>query len=148
MDFCTVDDEENGFDSNWIDSIMKCVSNVSYSVVLNGQAGDIFHPARGLRQGDPLSPFLFLICGEGLSSLMRLALREGHLKGVKANRRGPQISHLLFADDCILFREATERGAGFLKKFYASMKTIRDNDSILISLWFSLALTLERKKKD
>ncbi|KAA3488779.1 reverse transcriptase [Gossypium australe] len=73
-----------GFDPNWINSIMKCTSTVSYSVVLNGQAGDIFHPTRGLRQGDPLSLFLFLICGEGLSSLMRMALRERHLKGIVA----------------------------------------------------------------
>ncbi|KAA3486186.1 reverse transcriptase [Gossypium australe] len=105
-----------GFDPNWINSIMNCIAAVSYSVVLNGHAGDIFHPSRGLRQGDPLSPFLFLICGEGLSSLMRQSIQEGHLKGVKASRRGPQISHLLFADDCILFGEANERGAGLIKK--------------------------------
>ncbi|KAA3482534.1 LINE-1 reverse transcriptase isogeny [Gossypium australe] len=58
----------------------------------------------------------FLICGEGLSSLMRLVQREDNFRGVKASRRGPQISHLLFADDCILFGEATERGAGLLKR--------------------------------
>ncbi|KAA3465119.1 reverse transcriptase [Gossypium australe] len=105
-----------GFDPNWIRSIMNCISTVSYSVILNGQIGDTFHPSRGLRQGDPLSSFLFLICGEGLSSLMRKATNEGLLQGVKANRRGPQISHLLFADDCILFGEANERGAGLFKK--------------------------------
>ncbi|KAA3474991.1 reverse transcriptase [Gossypium australe] len=105
-----------GFDPNWISSIMNCISIVSYSVILNGQIGDTFHPSIGLRQGDPLSPFLFLICGEGLSSLMRKATNEGLLKGVKVSRRGPQISYLLFADDCILFGEANERGAGFFKK--------------------------------
>ncbi|KAH1063495.1 hypothetical protein J1N35_028482 [Gossypium stocksii] len=62
---------------------MKYVSTVSYQVVLNGYVGGKFQPTRGLRQGDPLSPFLFLICGEGLSSLMRLAAREGLSKGVK-----------------------------------------------------------------
>ncbi|KAA3458179.1 reverse transcriptase [Gossypium australe] len=100
-----------GFDQNWISSIINYISTVSYSVILNGQIGDTFHPSRGLRQGGPLSPFLFLICGEGLSSLMRNVTNEGLLKGVKASRRGPQISHLLFADDCILFGEANERGA-------------------------------------
>ncbi|KAA3472916.1 reverse transcriptase [Gossypium australe] len=59
---------------------------------------------RGLASGRSISPFLFLMCGEGLSSLMRLAMNEGSLKGVKASRSGPKISHLLFADDCILFR--------------------------------------------
>ncbi|KAK5771923.1 hypothetical protein PVK06_048179 [Gossypium arboreum] len=75
------------------------------------QLGVKFQPCRGLRQGDPLSPFLFLICGEGLSSLMRVAAKEGLLKGVKASRNSPPILHLLFADDCILFGEATRRGA-------------------------------------
>lgn len=48
-----------------------------------------FQPKRVLWQGDPLSLFLFLICGEGLSCLMSLALQEGHLKGIKASRMGP-----------------------------------------------------------
>lgn len=60
----------------WIDMIMKCISSVSYSVVVNGSVGERFKPRRGFHQGDPLSPFLFLICGEGLSSLMHLALQE------------------------------------------------------------------------
>ncbi|KAK5793506.1 hypothetical protein PVK06_034655 [Gossypium arboreum] len=75
-----------------------------------------FTPSRGLRQDDPLSPFLFLFCGEGLSSLMRTAMKKKINRGVKASRSGPQISHLLFADDCILFGEATERGAVYLKQ--------------------------------
>ncbi|KAA3467760.1 reverse transcriptase [Gossypium australe] len=78
-----------GFEPNWVNLIMKCISTVSYVVVLNGQAGNIFYPSRGLRQGDPLSPFLFLIFGEGLSSLMRLVQREENFRGVKASRRGP-----------------------------------------------------------
>ncbi|KAA3481337.1 LINE-1 reverse transcriptase isogeny [Gossypium australe] len=82
----------------------------------NVLARNIFYPSRGLRQGDSLSPFLFLICGEGLSSLMRLVQREENFRWVKESRRGLQISYLLFADDCILFGEAMERGAGLLKR--------------------------------
>lgn len=65
-----------------------------------------------LGQGDPLRSFLFLMCSEGLSSLMRLALKEGLLRGAKVSRRGLEISHLLFTDDCILFGEASDRGQG------------------------------------
>ena len=64
-------------------------------------------PSWGLRQGDPISPFLFLFCAEGLSSLLKQATSTGSLKGVAACPHGPQISHLLFADDSIIFCRAT-----------------------------------------
>ncbi|KAG8483631.1 hypothetical protein CXB51_022417 [Gossypium anomalum] len=92
-----------GFESEWVALIMKCITTASYAVSINGRRGRIFQLTRGLRQADPFSPFLFLICSEGLSSLMRLAMEEGLLKGAKARRRVPEISQLLFTDDCILF---------------------------------------------
>ncbi|KAA3462890.1 reverse transcriptase [Gossypium australe] len=105
-----------GFSATWIKLIMKCITSVSYTVIINGNRGSPFQSSRGLRQGDPLSPFVFLFCSEGLSALMRLAQQNGLVKGAKASRHGPEISHLLFADDCILFGEATERGARILKE--------------------------------
>lgn len=60
---------------------MNYVSSVSYSIILNEKVGERFKLNRGLRQGDSLNPFLFLICGEGLSSLMSLADQDGLLKG-------------------------------------------------------------------
>lgn len=65
-----------GFDSRLIELIMRCISSTSYGVCLNGEEGEIFYPSRGLRQGDPLSPYLFLFCSEGLSALMRLARKD------------------------------------------------------------------------
>ncbi|KAA3460765.1 reverse transcriptase [Gossypium australe] len=104
-----------GFARKWIDLIMKCITTVSYTVLINGSRGRIFNPYRGLRQGDPLSPFRFLICSEGLSALMRTAKKNGLIRGARASRRGPAISYLLFADDCMMFGEATEKGAQVLK---------------------------------
>lgn len=94
---------------------MRCVTTTSFSVIVNGSCGDRFMPSRGLHQGDPLSPFLFLICSEGLSALMRLAMTEGRIKRVKATRQVPSISHLLFVDDSVLFGGATIEGASVLK---------------------------------
>ncbi|KAH1055099.1 hypothetical protein J1N35_033164 [Gossypium stocksii] len=95
---------------------MKCTTSVSYSVLINGFNGEKFQPARGHRQGDPLSSFLFLLCEEGFLSLMRLAMKEERLKGVNASRSGPAVSHLLFANDCIWFGKASMRGASLFKE--------------------------------
>lgn len=95
---------------------MRCITSVTYSVNVNGKLRRVFHLSRGLHQGDPFSSFLFLLCSKGLSVLMRLTLRGGFMKEAKASRRGPQIYHLLFTDDSILFGEASDRGVTLLKE--------------------------------
>jgi hypothetical protein len=92
-----------GFSTQWISWIMMCVETVDYSVIVNGNIVGPIIPGRGLRQGDPLSPYLFIICAEGLSALIRQAEARGDIHGTKICRNAPIISHLLFADDCFLF---------------------------------------------
>ncbi|KAL0449472.1 UNVERIFIED_CONTAM: putative mitochondrial protein [Sesamum latifolium] len=96
-----------GFDHRFINLIMNCVTSVSYSFLLNGNEFGSLSPSRGLRQGDPLSPYLFLLCTQAFSSLIQNAEQEGHIKGVSICRRAPSISHLLFADDTQIYCEAT-----------------------------------------
>ncbi|XP_074293887.1 uncharacterized protein LOC141621071 [Silene latifolia] len=92
-----------GFDSSWVSRVMACVTSVSFSVLINGMPTEEFRPSRGLRQGDPLSPYLFILCAEVLSSLMRRAVEVRSLHGVRVAANAPLISHLLFADDSIFF---------------------------------------------
>ncbi|KAK8618177.1 hypothetical protein V6N13_116045 [Hibiscus sabdariffa] len=92
-----------GFAPSWVDLIMRCVSSVSSRVRVRGALSEAFHPQRGLRQGDPLSPFLFLFCSEGLSATLTAAQQEGHLPGVRASKHGPPVNHPLFADDSLVF---------------------------------------------
>jgi ribonuclease HI len=92
-----------GFAERWIQLVMMCVTTVKYSVVINGEPCGHITPTRGIRQGDPISPYLFLLCAEVLSSMVSKANREGLLTGVPTSKRGPKISHLFFADDSLLF---------------------------------------------
>ena len=72
---------KHGFDSRWVNLIMVCVTSVEYKVRFNSNETNPFLPTRGLRQGDPLSPYLFLLCAEGLSALISHEESEGNLKG-------------------------------------------------------------------
>jgi hypothetical protein len=78
---------------------MKCVSTVTYRIKVSGAFSDSFVPERDLRQEDPLSPYLFLLCAEGFSALLDKAQEDGLISGVRICRNAPSISHLLFADD-------------------------------------------------
>ncbi|KAL0361467.1 UNVERIFIED_CONTAM: hypothetical protein Sradi_3831200 [Sesamum radiatum] len=69
---------------------------------------DYSHPKRGLYQGDPLSPYLFLFYAEALSYLIAKAELQGEVRGIAISRQGPRVSHLLFADDTLIFCQATE----------------------------------------
>ncbi|XP_074267199.1 uncharacterized protein LOC141590510 [Silene latifolia] len=102
------------FPEIFIDLIMNCVSSVSYEVLLNGSPGKSFKPKAGVRQGDPISPYLFALGTEVLSQLLCVAQEKELLNGISVCRGATPISHLLFADDAIFFLEANQKSCQIL----------------------------------
>ena len=95
-----------GFSSKWVDWIMTCIETVSYQVLINGEPKGSISPSRGIRQGDPLSPYLFIICTEALIARIKQAEWFGKIQGFHLSRASPPVSHLLFADDSLFFCKA------------------------------------------
>ncbi|GAA0156679.1 hypothetical protein LIER_38321 [Lithospermum erythrorhizon] len=86
---------------------MDYVASVSYSILVNGTQTGYFKPGRGLRQSDPLSPYLFIICREGLISLLNNACVSGELQGISMGANTATFSHLIFAYDTLLVGRAS-----------------------------------------
>ena len=97
-----------GFQKRWVKLMMACITTASYSVLINGEPHGHITPSRGLRQGDPLSPYLFLMCTEGLHGLINKVVTQGDIRRISISRNGPKLTHLLFADDSLIFSRATE----------------------------------------
>lgn len=168
----------HGFHPTWIQWISQCLTTSSFSILLDGAPYGKFSPTRGLRQGDPISPFHFILRSKILS---RLLLREenlGTLHGIKIVRFSPPISHLLFTDDVMILSKAKNAESNvilkclstyskcsgqhinfskssifFSKNFKPSMKA--SINSILRmphiparAKYFGIPLFIQRKKKD
>jgi len=95
-----------GFDDRWIEWIMSMISTPSMSILLNGTLTETFKPSRGLRQGDPLSPFLFIIVVDGLGRLIKARVNNGKLKGLRLWGEDLTITHQQFVDDVIMYSQA------------------------------------------
>ena len=87
--------------------IMECVTSVSMNILWNGEVTKAFAPGRGIRQGDPLSPYLFVLCIERLSHGITNAVMDGNWRPIRLAKNGTPLTHLFFADDLILFAEAS-----------------------------------------
>jgi hypothetical protein len=113
-----------GFPSNLIQTIMNCVSTVSFSILVNGQPCHYFKPNRGIKQGDPLSPYLFILCADVFSGLITKAQNHSTINGIAIAQNAPKVSHLFFADDSIIFCRAKKEEAIQLKAIFDEYQRI------------------------
>lgn len=118
-----------GFENVWIQWIMSCVTTVKYSVLINGSPEGFIVPERGLRQGDPLSPYLFILCAEVLFHLMNKAMADRSLLGIKVSNQAPAVNHLVFADDSLFFSMANVKAAKKLEEIFKTYEAVSGNQS-------------------
>ena len=104
------------FPKDWFDLIMSCITSANLSVLVNGERLDSFSPSRGIRQDDPLSPYLFIFYMEYPAALIETEKSYGNWTGIKTSREGPIFSHLFFADNLFLFAKATKTKCLTVKK--------------------------------
>lgn len=107
--------QDIGLPEGFINLTWECISSVRMRVLWNGEALEEFLPSRGVRQGDPLSPYLFVLCIERLFHLVNVAVEQKLWSPIQLSRGGPKLSHLAFADDLMLFAEASLDQADIMK---------------------------------
>lgn len=88
-----------GFSENFCRMIMDCIKIVSFSILVNGMPTQLFKPTWRLRQGDPRSPYLLIICAKGLTSMNRRVERQSLWNGIRMGSQVPMLNHLFFADN-------------------------------------------------
>jgi hypothetical protein len=127
------------FYTNWVEVVMKLVSAITYRVRVNGELTNQIVPQRGLCQGDPLSPCLFLICAEAFSCLLNATEERGEMEGVRVCPDAPIINHILFADDSMLLFKIDEQSTNQLQSILSLYEDCsgqiihKDKSSIMFS---------------
>ena len=124
--------QKMGFSQLWINSIMQCVSIVTYRILINGAPTENIKPTRGIRQGDLLSTYLFIICANILSCMLLDIENKGLIQGIDLRKGEMRMSHLFFADDILLFMKLNKQTLEKLKEVlenFCKMSRQKINDS-------------------
>lgn len=151
--------ERMGFCDTWVSWMMQCVTTVHYSFLLDNEVMGKVIPQRGIRQGDPLSPYIFILCGEVLSGLCTKTQIKGLLPGLKVAQQCPKINHLLFADDTMIFTKTDPQSCSTLMEIFheyeqgsgqminAQKSSISFSSKTLLRLEHGLKISWESRKR-
>lgn len=138
-----------GFNKSFIHLIMRYISSVSYSFIINVVKKGFLYPKRRIRQGDPVSFYLFLLCAEGLSLILSDMEARKQITRIRIARACPPFSHLFFADDSLLFTKATKKEAISISKELVDYSTITGQEINFdkLAVCFSPNTTRRSKRK-
>jgi hypothetical protein len=126
--------ERFGFCDKWRSWIRACVFSGNMSILVNGSPTEEINIKRGLKQGDPLAPFLFLLVAEGLGGLMKKAVEQNCFRGFRIGRQGVEISHLQYADDTLLIGEPTINNLWTMKAILRGFELV---SGLKVNFWKS-----------
>ncbi|XP_074322870.1 uncharacterized protein LOC141659842 [Apium graveolens] len=142
-----------GFDHKVVNLFMACISSVKYKVLHAGRNFGSITPSRGIRQGDPLSSYLFLLCIEGFTALIRKYESRGLIHDIKVAQRAPSILHIPFTNDCFIFCKASLESDNHVKEMLHKFETTSgqqmnvDKSSVFFSRNSGAALKQELRDK-
>ena len=139
--------ERMGFNDKWISLIMNCITTLTYFVLINGVAQGCITPTRGLRQGDPISLYLFLLCLEGFIGLILEATRNNRLSRISIYRNCPTVSHLFLPMTASYTTKLVSKKAGNYKESFTSTKKLLAKRLTQLNHLCSLA-EIQRRKKE
>eukprot|EP00253_Pinus_taeda_P018598 PITA_18598 len=108
--------EVYGFEKRWIEWIYSMISTPIFSILVNGTPTKTFNASRGIRQGDPISPFLFILAAEGLERIIKREIRKKKISGLKPWGNNLAITHQQFVDDIMLFGEVSIKEVRAIKE--------------------------------
>jgi hypothetical protein len=123
------------FCDKWREWIRACVFAGNMSVLVNGCATEEINIQQGLKQGDPLTPLLFLLVAEGLGGLMKKAVEQNRFRGFEVGRNGVKVSHLQFVDDTLCLGEASLENLWSLKAILSAFELVSGLRCLISNLW-------------
>lgn len=126
------------FSSIWIAYIKACLYSTSFSIIVNGSRTDLFHPSRGVRQGDPLSPYLFILVAQNLSAILNYTRQLNLIHGF-SNNLSINFNHLMYVDDLIIITTASRKSARNIN-FYLNLHSQLAKSQTKINLRFLFQL--------
>eukprot|EP00253_Pinus_taeda_P035003 PITA_35003 len=136
-----------GFNHDWIKWVMALVTTTNCSILLNGAPSKTFMPSRGLRQGDPLSPFFFILMMEGLGRNIKAAKEEGRIQGLRLTNGGDTVTHQQFVDDTMLHGTPTVKEAKAFKQILSEFDRVAGTEVCLFKqtiFFFNIDISIQR----